>query len=325
MEYVLYFLIFIQESLRVQAKGGMQPFIPLIFFRKDLLIPLPPVNQQKIIVAEIKKIFTQINSLETDKIALQTVIKQAKSKILDLAIHGKLVPQNPSDEPASLLLEKLREEKEAKIKAGELKRDKNDSYIYKNTTDNCYYQKFADGNETDITEEIPFEIPDKWNWCKIKDVCSVLMGQSPEGASVSNNPNGMEFHQGKIYFTDKYLSRAENYTSEVTRIAPENSLLLCVRAPVGVVNITKREICIGRGLCAIKPNYDIDEDFWFYWIQCQKEDFEQKATGTTFKAISVDTIKQQYIPLPPLAEQKRIVEKIENAFAKLDQIAEKLA
>ena len=146
------------------------------------------------------------------------------------------------------------------------------------------------------------------------------MGQSPEGASVSDNPNGMEFHQGKIYFTDKYLSKAENYTSEVTRIAPENSLLLCVRAPVGVVNITMREICIGRGLCAIKPNYDIDEDFWFYWIQCQKEDFEQKATGTTFKAISVDIIKQQYIPLPPISEQKRIVSKIEEIFERLDQI-----
>ena len=294
-------------------------------FVKNHLFPLPPIEEQKRIVTEIEHLFTLINSLEKDKSDLQTAIKQAKSKILDLDIHGKLVPQDSSDEPASVLLEKLRAEKEAKIKAGALKRDKNDSYIYKNTTDNCYYQKFADGNETDITEEIPFEIPDKWNWCRIKDVCSVLMGQSPEGASVSNNPNGMEFHQGKIYFTDKYLSRAENYTSEVTRIAPENSLLLCVRAPVGVVNITKREICIGRGLCAIKPNYDIDEDFWFYWIQCQKEDFEQKATGTTFKAISVDTIKQQYIPLPPLAEQKRIVEKIENAFAKLDQIAEKLA
>ena len=95
------------------------------------------MNQQKIIVAEIKKIFTQINSLETDKFALQTVVKQAKSKILDLAIHGKLIPQDSSDEPTSILLERLREEKEAKIKAGELKRDKNDSYIYKNTTDNC--------------------------------------------------------------------------------------------------------------------------------------------------------------------------------------------
>lgn len=324
MEYVLYFLIFIQESLRVQAKGGMQPFIPLSFFRKDLLIPLPPVNQQKIIVAEIKKIFTQINSLETDKIALQTVIKQAKSKILDLAIHGKLVPQNPSDEPASLLLEKLRAEKEAKIKAGELKRDKNDSYIYKSTTDNCYYEKFNGKEPVCIDEEIPFDIPEGWAWCRLKDICSVLMGQSPEGASVSDNPNGMEFHQGKIYFTDKYLSKAENYTSEVTRIAPENSLLLCVRAPVGVVNITMREICIGRGLCAIKPNYDIDEDFWFYWIQCQKEDFEQKATGTTFKAISVDIIKQQYIPLPPIPEQKRIVSKIEEMFERLDQIQSNL-
>ena len=96
--------------------------------------------------------------------------------------------------------------------------------------------------------------------------------------------------------------------------------MLCVRAPVGVVNITKREICIGRGLCTIKPNYIIDDKFWFYWIQCQKTDFEQKATGTTFKAISADIIKQQFIPLPPFAEQQRIVSKIEDLFSLLDQI-----
>ena len=245
--------------------------------------------------------------------------KLLKQKILDLAIHGKLVPQNPNDESASKLLEKIREEKQKLIAEKKFKADKNDSYIFVGD-DNRHYEKFADGSVKDIEDEIPFDVPEGWAWCRLMDACTVLMGQSPEGASVSNNPNGMEFHQGKIYFTDKYLSKAENYTSEVTRIAPANSLLLCVRAPVGVVNITNREICIGRGLCAIKPNYDIDEDFWFYWIQCQKENFEQKATGTTFKAISVDTIKQQLIPLPTITEQKQIVSKIKEIFVQIDSL-----
>ncbi|MDY5885991.1 MAG: restriction endonuclease subunit S, partial [Treponema sp.] len=163
-------------------------------------------------------------------------------------------------------------------------------------------------------------MPDGWAWCRLSNACSILMGQSPEGTSVSNNTNGMEFHQGKIFFTNKYLAESGSYTAEITRIAPESSLLLCVRAPVGVVNITKREICIGRGLCAIKPNYIIDENFWFYWIQCLKADFEQKATGTTFKAISVDIIKQQLIPLPPLLEQQLIINTIERIFSHIENL-----
>ena len=163
-------------------------------------------------------------------------------------------------------------------------------------------------------------MPDGWAWCRLSNACSILMGQSPEGTSVSNNTNGMEFHQGKIFFTNKYLAESGSYTAEITRIAPESSLLLCVRAPVGVVNITKREICIGRGLCAIKPNYIIDENFWFYWIQCLKADFEQKATGTTFKTISVDIIKQQLIPLPPLLEQQLIINTIERIFSHIENL-----
>ena len=178
----------------------------------------------------------------------------------------------------------------------------------------------ADGTVMDIDDEIPFDVPEGWAWCRLKEVCTVLMGQSPEGSSVSGNSNGMEFHQGKIYFTDKYLAKAENYTSDITRAAPANSILLCVRAPVGVVNITNREICIGRGLCAIRPKYEISENFWFYWLQYLKEDFEQKATGTTFKAISVEVVKQQFIPIPTLNEQKNIVSAIENIFAQIDTL-----
>lgn len=319
MQYILFFLMNIQEGLKNKAKGGMQPFIPLNLLRTEILLPLPPLTEQKLIVEEIEKIFAQIDLLEQNKTDLQTAIKQAKSKILDLAIHGKLVPQDPNDEPASVVLEKIRAEKEEKIAKGELKRDKNDSYIYKSTTDNCHYEKL-NGKDLCIEDEIPFTIPENWQWCRLGGMCKILMGQSPAGENVSETNDGIEFHQGKIYFTDKYLAHSNIKTSEITRISDKESLLLCVRAPVGVVNITDREICIGRGLCSIKPLYVINIDFWFYWILNQRETLELQATGTTFKAITVDVVKNLLIPLPPLSEQKRIVAKIEELFSLLDQI-----
>ncbi len=126
---------FIQAQMYAHSNGTTVDTIT-ISTAQEYYFPLPPINEQALIVNEIERLFVLINRIESDKIDLQTAIKQAKSKILDLAIHGKLVPQDSSDEPASVLLEKIRAEKEAKIKAGELKRDKNDSYIYKNTTHN---------------------------------------------------------------------------------------------------------------------------------------------------------------------------------------------
>ena len=245
--------------------------------------------------------------------------KALRQKILDLAIHGKLVPQNPKDESATVLLEKIRAEKAEKIKQGELKANKKDSFIFVGS-DKRHYEQFADGTLKDIEDEIPFDVPEGWAWCRIKEVCTIVMGSSPDGKSVSESTNGKEFHQGKIYFTDKYLNESNSFTSEVTKIAPINSLLLCVRAPVGIVNITQREICIGRGLCCLFPNYEIDIDFWFYWMQFFKNDFETKATGTTFKAISVDIVKSQLIPIPPMEEQIKIVKTIDNLFEKIDSL-----
>ena len=145
------------------------------------------------------------------------------------------------------------------------------------------------------------------------------MGQSPDGDTV-NNENGVEFHQGKICFTNEYLLPSGVYTSKPTKIAEANSLLLCVRAPVGILNITKRRICIGRGLCSLKPKYEIDNKYWFYILSSYKDYFEQNATGSTFKAISGDIIKNACIPFPPLSEQKRILSKINELFCLLDKI-----
>ena len=230
-------------------------------------------------------------------------IAHLKSKILDLAVRGKLTEQRPEEGSAEELLERIREEKQRLIAEGKLKKEK---------------------PLPDITEdEIPFDIPAGWKWVRLGEICEVIMGQSPDGSSITTSSDGIEFHQGKICFTNKFLTQSSIKTFEATRIAVSGSVLLCVRAPVGGVNITLRDICIGRGLCSIYPHYTIEPEFWFYWLKSQKEYFEMKATGTTFKAITINVVRQHCIPLPPLAEQKRIVEKIEAIFKQADIIEEK--
>ena len=246
--------------------------------------PLPPYEEQKRIVIEIEHWFALIDIIEHSKANLQANIKFAKSKVLDLAIHGKLVPQDPMDEPASELLKRINPKAEI-------------------TCDNGHYQK----------------LPEGWCECCFDDIFNITMGQSPNGSSI-NHQQGVEFHQGKILFGDKYLKQSDMFTDAPTKLATPNSLLLCVRAPVGIVNITQREICIGRGLCSLKPNAAINLDYAYHALTTYQSDFESKSTGSTFKAISGSIIRNEVFALPPLKEQHRIVAKIEEIFAQLDAI-----
>ena len=248
--------------------------------------PLPPLTEQQRIVAEIEHWFALIDQIEQGKVDLQTIIKQTKSKILDLAIHSKLVSQDPNDEPAIELLKRI-----------------NPDFT---PCDNGHRRK----------------LPQGWAYCQLSNVLKITMGQSPKGDSL-NNKRGIEFHQGKICFSDKFLLESGIYTNEPTKIAEPNSILLCVRAPVGVVNITKNQICIGRGLCALTP-FEGNADFYFYLLQTLQYSFDNQSTGTTFKAIPGEIIRNESIILPPLAEQQRIVQKIEKLFHILDNIQKTL-
>lgn len=252
----------------------------------DTQFPLPPLAEQKRIVEEIEYWFALIDQIEQDKSDLQTAIRQTKSKILDLAIHGKLVPQDPNDEPAIELLKRI-----------------NPDFA---PCDNGHRKK----------------LPQGWAYCQLSNVLKITMGQSPKGDSL-NNKRGIEFHQGKICFSNKFLLESGIFTNEPTKIAEPNSILLCVRAPVGVVNITKNQICIGRGLCALTP-FEGNADFYFYLLQTLQDSFDNQSTGTTFKAISGEIIRNENIILPPLAEQQRIVQKIEELFSVLDNIQKAL-
>ena len=266
----------------------------------NTLFPLPPLAEQKRIVEKIEAFFEQADIIEEKRLALKTAVRHTKSRVLDLAVRGKLTEQRPEEGSAEDLLERIREEKQRLIAGGKLKKEKPLPEI--------------------TEEEIPFDIPAGWKWVRLGEICEVIMGQSPDGSSITTSSDGIEFHQGKICFTNKFLTQSSIKTFEATRIAVSGSVLLCVRAPVGVVNITLRDICIGRGLCSIYPHYTIEPEFWFYWLKSQKEYFEMKATGTTFKAITINVVRQHCIPLPPFAEQKRIVEKIEQIFDILDTI-----
>ena len=217
-----------------------------------------------------------------------------KNSILQLAIQGKLVPQDASDEPAEVLYAKIQAEKQKLIKEGKIKKDKP-------------LPPIAD-------DEIPFEIPSTWKWVRLGDIFNIVMGQSPDGDSVSHVAlNGIEFHQGKSFFSETYLLHSDVYTNSPTKIVENNTNILCVRAPVGIVNITERKICIGRGLCGVVIyNQLVALKLLFYFLQSMENDFNKKSTGTTFKAITGDVVSQQLFPLPPLAEQKRIVAKIEE-------------
>ena len=316
--YLIYFDCKLKALANEQGYGMALKNIPPFDILKQYLVPLPPLPEQRRIIDKIKIVSNVLSAIDNHIDKLSIDISNVKSKILDLAIRGKLVPQDPNDEPASILLERIRAEKEELIKQGKIKRDKKESVIFKGD-DNSYYEKIGD-EITCIDDELPFEIPDNWCWARLSSFTEVIMGSSPRSQDICRDSNYTEFHQGKIYFSDCLLKESNQYTKKISKIAPKNSVLLCVRAPVGEVNITDREICIGRGLSSIHAYDKIQSNFLFYWLKTQKHVLVNKSTGSTFSAITVDTVKKILLPIPPITEQLRITQKILDLNSNIESI-----
>jgi len=330
-KYLFYFLLQHREKFVLLGFGGAQPNIS----KEKIIatfIPLPPLSEQHRIVTAIEAIFAQIDILEQNKADLQTAVKQAKSKILDLAIHGKLVPQDPADEPASVMLERLRAEKEAKIAAGEMKRGKNDSYIYRKPTDNCYYQKYADGCEENISDEIPFDVPDGWAWCRLPNLCKIpITDGTHQTPTYSDKENGIPFLSSKDVTSRKIdWSKIKYITKELheelqKRIQPcRNDILLAKNGTTGVAALvdTDKIFDIYVTLAVLRPAEVVHPNYLHYVINspfCKKQ-FNGHLTGIGVPNLHLNDICKTIIPLPPLSEQQRIVTKIEELFAQLDFI-----
>ena len=246
--------------------------------------------------------------------------KQLKNSILQWAIQGKLVPQDPNDEPASVLLERIREEKERLIKEKKIKRDKNASVIFRGE-DNSYYEKvLATGEVKCIDEEIPFDIPQGWEWCRIASLADVVRGGSPRPAG------SPIFYDGSIPFlkvadlTRESSIYVKSFSSTIkeaglskTRLVEAGTLLLTNSgATLGVPKICTFDTTFNDGVAAF---LSLDErlKLYVYWFFCYMTDLYRNINqGTAQPNLNTDIIKMTLVPIPPYKEQIRIIEQLEN-------------
>ncbi len=158
-------------------------------------------------------------------------------------------------------------------------------------------------------------LPNSWVVVKLDEACKIILGQSPPSNTYNTKRNGLPFFQGKAEFTDLHPI-PEKWCHAPKKIAEKNDVLLSVRAPVGATNIANQKCCIGRGLAAIR--YPPNHKFLYLFFKKIEKELDEKGTGTTFKAISGAVLREVQFPLPPLPEQHRIVDKIEELFSELD-------
>ena len=158
---------------------------------------------------------------------------------------------------------------------------------------------------------------------KLGDCCTIIAGQSPESKNYNTEGIGIPFFQGKTDFGEVYPT-IRMYCSQPTKIAEKDDILLSVRAPVGPTNLSPGRVCIGRGLTAIRPSEILNLKYLLYYFRYFEAQLQQKGTGTTFKAITQDIVRNLEIPIPSLEEQERIVARIEELFSELDNGVETL-
>ena len=273
-----------------------------------ILLPIPPLAEQKRIVAQIENLLKCVDEIDRESETLEKSITLAKQKILDLAIRGKLVPQDPADEPASELLKKIKAEKEALIKAGKLKRDKHESFIFRGD-DNCYYEQL-DGKTVDITAEIPFEIPQSWCWCRQETIISLVSGQDFPPAGYNADHIGIPYITGASNMVDGKII-INRWTKIPSSIAIAGDILItCKGAGVGkmaYMDIPRAHIA--RQIMAVRPIGVLSSKFIETVLQGQFSLIREQMNGL-IPGISRDVMLNLLFPLPPLSEQQRIVEAI---------------
>ena len=283
---------------------------------KQVLIALPPLNEQHSIVERYMETISFVEKLESTCNDFSTQIDLVKSKILDLAIRGQLVPQDPNDEQASVLLDRIRAEKEELIKAGKIKRDKKESVIFKGE-DNSYYEQYVDNTIKCIDDIIPFEIPDSWRWTRIISCSEEIFagGDKPKNYSKTQT----EQLQYPIYSNGVENNGLYGYTDIPRVIKP--SVTVSGRGTIGFSCVRDKPFSPIIRLITITPSQLISVKFLNFIFKHLME----SGTGSSILQLTVPMVKPKLIPLPPLAEQKRIVETIENIFAQLDEISNAIA
>ena len=241
-----------------------------------------------------------------------------KNSILQLAMEGKLVPQDPNDEPASVLLERIREEKEKLIKEKKIRRNNKESFIFRKN--GHFYEKIGKkGEPVCIDDEIPFEIPNTWEWCRLGFIGDWGAGSTPKRGESKYYNNGTipwlktgDLNNGYINEVPEFITELALKETSV-RLNPIGSVLIAMYgATIGKVGILNIEATTNQACCACLPFNGIYNKFLFYYLMSQNKNFNKMGEGGAQPNISRTKIINYLFPIPPLKEQKRIVEKIEE-------------
>jgi len=252
--------------------------------------------------------------------------KQLKNSILQWAIQGKLVPQDPNDEPASVLLEKIRQEKERLIKEKKIKRDKNASIIYRGE-DNSYYEKMlATGEVKCIDEEIPFDVPNGWEWTRIGNIFNHTSGKQQSSSNKGGGTPQKFITTSNLYWGHFVLDNVKvmNFTDEEIKTcsATKGDLLVCEGgAGYGRSAIWNEDydICLQNHVHRLRPCVSGICEYVYYFIYLLKESNNLASVGTAMPGLSANRLKGLLLPFPSLTEQKRIVLKLEGLLPQIDK------
>jgi len=292
---------------------------------QKVLLPIAPLQEVGKIVAATNEAGRVVSSIDDDKSALAEYISKTKSKILDLAIRGQLVPQDPADESASVLLERIRAEKEELIKQGKLKRDKKESVIFRGE-DNSYYVRQGTHTES-IDDQFIFELPDNWEWCSLLNIAKIDLGKTLDSAknTGTNHPylRSVNVRWNEVDLSDLKEMRFE--PEELDRYTVRrNDLLICEGGDVGrsCVWTDEREILYQNALHRVRFYGECNPFYFMYYMMYYESRGIIKALckGVTIKHLTGNVLSLIPFALPPFEEQTRIVERINRIFALLDSI-----
>ena len=318
---------YIQDYFNGSLKGIGVPNLHLEHIRKAL-IPIPPYAEQDRIISRADMLLPLVEQITIDETELYNLVSKTKSKILDLAIRGQLVPQNPDDEPASVLLERIRAEKEELIKQGKIKRDKKESIIFKGD-DNSYYRN-KKGKLFCIDKELPYELPDGWTWAMLPEV--VFFQEGPGILKKDFRENGVPLIRISGLQTEKVLLTGCDYLDEeMVKNKWEHfkldlgDVFLCTSASIGKASIVGYE-AVGAipytGQIRFKMSEAIIRDYFLYLATSSVylDQVNKMKTGNCIQHYGPTHLKEMYVPLPPINEQEKIADKIKVIFSQFNSL-----
>ena len=293
----------------------------------SIYFPLPPLAEQRRIVEKIKQLtpyLKKYGSVETILSNLNLAFPDdLKKSILQYAVQGKLVPQDPADEPASVLLERIRTEKEQLVKEGKIKRDKHESVIFRR--DNSYYEK-VDGIERCIDDELPFEIPESWEWARIKSCMDVRDGTHDTPKYVEHGIpliTSKNLSNGYLDFsTAKFISIEDHLSIKQRSKVDDGDILFAMIGSIGnpVLYRGSQEFSIKNMALFKKISDEIIMDYVYIFLRYAQTYMKKDATGGVQAFVSLNYLRNYLIPVPPQNEQIRICNAIIKLCKKIDYI-----